>query len=320
MRKAFIIIGSLLLVFLVAVGGYGFYLYKSVQSTIDTQMHTTLDREKTDKRDIEVNMDEKEPLSFLLLGVDAEESTTGRTDTMMVITVNPNDQSMKMVSLPRDTRMEIVGRGFEDKVNHAYAFGGADMAIATVENYFDIPIDYFLTVNMEGFKEMVDSVGGVTVYNDFDFRQSGYDFHEGENFLDGDQALAYARMRKEDSRGDLGRNDRQRQIVNGMIKEGAQFSSITRAESILDAIGGNMVTNLTFDEMVKLQSNYRDARHNQETYEIEGSGETIDGIWYLMVPDEERQRISGELQAHLGIDGESVVVNDEDEDEEAEED
>lgn len=311
MRKALIIIGSVALLFLVAVGGYGFYLYKSVQSTIDTQMHTTLDREKTDKRDIEVNMDEKDPVSFLLLGVDAEGSTTGRTDTMMVLTVNPNDQSMKMVSLPRDTRMEIIGRGFDDKVNHAYAFGGADMAIATVENYFDIPIDYFLTVNMDGFKEMVDSVGGVSVYNDSQFKQSGYDFNEGENFLNGDQALAYARMRKQDTRGDLGRNDRQRQIVNGMIKEGAQFSSITKAESILDAIGSNMNTNLTFDEMVKLQ-NYTDSRQNQETFEITGSGQTIDGIWYLIVPEEERQRISNELKNHLGLGNDSVVVNDED--------
>jgi len=316
MRKALIIIGSVIMVFLLAVGGYGYYLYKSVQSTVDSEMHTSLDREKTDKREIEVNMNEKEPVSFLLLGIDAEESTTGRTDTMMVITVNPNDQSMKTVSLPRDTRMEIVGRGIDDKVNHAYAFGGADMAIATVENYFDIPIDYFLTVNMEGFKEIIDSVGGVTVYNEFDFNQSGYDFHEGENFLDGDQALAYARMRKQDSRGDLGRNDRQRQIVNGMIKEGAQFSSITKAESIIDSIGNNMITNLTFKEIVKLQQNYLDVRHNQETFEIEGSGQTIDGIWYLMVPEEERQRISNELQTHLGLDADSVVVNDEDEDNE----
>ncbi|WP_416147689.1 LCP family protein [Salipaludibacillus sp. HK11] len=316
MRKAFIILGSVVLVFLLAVGGYGFYLYKSVQSTVDSEMHAPLERTTTEKRDIEVDMDEQDPVSFLLLGVDADESTTGRTDTMMVVTLNPNDESMKIVSLPRDTRMEIVGRGFDDKVNHAYAFGGPDMAIATVENYFDIPIDYYLTVNMEGFKEMVDSVGGVTVYNDSSFDQSGYTFDEGENFLDGDQALAYARMRKQDTRGDLGRNDRQRQIVAGMIKEGASFSSITRAESILDAMGNNMLTNLQFNEMVKLQQNYLGARHDQETYEIEGSGQTIDGIWYLMVPEEERQRVSGELRAHLGLDDDSVVVNDEEEENE----
>ncbi|SES42769.1 LCP family protein [Salipaludibacillus aurantiacus] len=318
MKKALIILGSIMLVFLLAVGGYAFYLYKSVQSTIDSQMHTALDRDKTDKRDMEVNMDDREPLSFLLLGVDAEDSVSGRTDTIMVVTVNPDDESMRMVSIPRDTRMEIAGRGTQDKVNHAYAFGGADMAIATVENYLDIPIDYFLTVNMDGFKEMVDSVGGVTVYNDFSFRQSGYEFDEGELFLDGDQALAYARMRKEDSRGDLGRNDRQRQIVNGMIKEGAQLSSVTRAESILDALGNNMMTNLTFDKMIKLQQNYRDARHNQETMEIEGSGERIDGIWYLQVPDNERERISSELRAHLGLEDGAVAVNDEDSDEDEE--
>ncbi|PYZ92570.1 LytR family transcriptional regulator [Salipaludibacillus keqinensis] len=313
MRKALIIIGSVLLLFIVAVGGYGFYLYKSVQSTVNSDMHAGLEREKSEKRELEVDMDDREPVSFLLLGIDAEDSTSGRTDTMMVITVNPEDESMRMVSLPRDTRMEIVGRGVEDKVNHAYAFGGADMAVATVENYFDIPIDYFLTVNMEGFKDMVDAVGGVAVNNSFSFNQSGYEFNEGELFLDGDEALAYARMRQEDSRGDLGRNERQRQIVNGMIREGASLSSITRAESILDAMGSNMLTNLTFDKMIKLQQNYADARHSQETMEMTGDGQRIDGIWYLIVPDEERNRISSELRAHLGVDGGSVAVNDEDE-------
>ncbi|NJP37441.1 LCP family protein [Alkalicoccus luteus] len=309
MKKFLLITTGIFAVFLLAVGGYAFYLYSSLQSTA-SEMHTTIDRDKSDKREVEVNMDESDPVSILLLGVDAEESTTGRTDTMMIVTVNPQDESMRMVSLPRDTRMEIVGRDMQDKVNHAYAFGGADMAMDTVENYFDIPLDYFVTVNMSGFKDIVDAVGGVTVDNSFAFDQSGYTFNEGEVDLDGDQALAYSRMRSEDPRGDMGRNDRQRQVVNAIIREGAQFSSITRVGDILDSVGSNVQTNMEFDKMRKLQQNYAGARHNQETMEIEGDGERIDGIWYLIVSDEERERISSELRAHLELDDTSTASSD----------
>ncbi|MCR6108139.1 LCP family protein [Salipaludibacillus agaradhaerens] len=319
MKKIMIVLGSLFLVSLLAVGGYGFYLYKSVQTTVNSSMHTELNRDKPDLREFVVDMEEREPVSFLLLGVDAEESTSGRTDTMMVVTVNPDDESMRMVSIPRDTRMDIPGLGKQDKVNHAYAFGGPDMAIAAVENYLDIPIDYFLSVNMDGFQEMVDAVGGVNVQNELVFSQNGHEFNEGELFLNGDQALAYARMRKEDPRGDLGRNERQRQIVHGMIKEGAQLSSITRAQSILDALGNNIMTNLTFDNMVSIQQNYSSATRNQKTLELTGTGDMIDGVWYLIVPEEERLQVSGELRTHLGLESsETVALTEEDhEDEES---
>src|SRR5690606_29205840 len=108
------------------------------------------------------------------------------------------DKSMKMVSIPRDTRTEIIGKGFQDKINHAYAFGGPEMAIDTVENFLDIPIDYFVQVNMESFKDIVDAVGGVTVNNSFSFNAGGYTFNEGQISLNGAEALAYSRMRYED--------------------------------------------------------------------------------------------------------------------------
>jgi polyisoprenyl-teichoic acid--peptidoglycan teichoic acid transferase len=313
MKKLLYILGGLFVVLLLVGGGFAFSLYNSVQSTVNSEMHVGLDRDKPDSRDAEVDMDNREPTSFLLMGVDAEESTSGRTDTIMVVTVNPEDESMRMLSLPRDTRMELPGRG-EDKVNHAHAFGGADLALETVENFLDIPLDYFITVNMSGFQDMVDAVGGVTVENNFSFEQNDHYFQEGEVDLDGEEALAYVRMRKNDPDGDFGRNERQRQIVNAMVREGAQFSSITRVEDILDAVGGNVVTNLDFDKMRKLQSNYSDTLSDQQTLDIDGHGETINGVWYYQVTDEERQRLRDEFRTHLNLENE-VAVNGEDEDE-----
>ncbi|MFC5711456.1 LCP family protein [Thalassorhabdus alkalitolerans] len=299
MKKLLIILFSLAGAVILAIGGYALYLYLSISNTADS-MHEPLIRESNNLRDVDFSS--QEPLSFLILGIDAEESTRGRSDTMIVLTVNPEEESMKMVSIPRDTRTEMVGRGNEDKINHAFAFGGPEMAMDTVENFLDIPIDYYVSINMDGFKDIVDAVDGVTVDNAFAFEQSGYDFSEGEIELDGDEALAYVRMRKNDPDGDFGRNTRQRQLVDAVIHEGAQISSVTKAGSILDALGNNVRTNLTFEEMRDLQSNYRQARHDLEEFEISGNGTRINGVYYLEVPEEERQRVSGELKDHLNVD------------------
>ncbi|OIJ21736.1 LytR family transcriptional regulator [Anaerobacillus alkalidiazotrophicus] len=297
-KKLFIILSLIIGLPLLGLLGYGYHLYSSVVKTVDT-MHQPIERES--KREIEVNMEEKQPLSFLLLGIDARGTERGRTDTLIVLTVNPNTESMKMLSIPRDTRTEMIGRGFDDKINHAYAFGGPEMTIATVENFLDIPIDYYMTINMEGFKDIVDAVGGVTVDNPFEFGHSGYTFKKGTLSLDGSQALAYSRMRYEDPRGDHGRNDRQRQIMNEIIKEGAQISSVTRVEEILGAIGNNVRTDLDLDKMMKIQSNYKGARRSSEEVTISGSGAMMGGVWYYIVSEEERLRVSNLLKEHLEI-------------------
>ncbi|MFC0471048.1 LCP family protein [Halalkalibacter kiskunsagensis] len=300
-KKILITIGILFGVLLLSLAAYGFYLYKSVTDTV-AEIHVPLEREQSSKREIKVDVEQKEPLSFLITGIDARgDNLSGRTDTIIVMTVNPEDQSVKMLSIPRDTRTEIVGRGMQDKINHAHAFGGMEMTIDTVEHFLDIPIDHYVSINMEGFKGLVDAMGGVTVDNAFAFNQSGHSFAEGELFLTGDEALAYARMRKNDPRGDFGRNDRQRQIVDAVIQEGAQLGSITRVGDILGVVGNSVRTDLSLDDMWKVQSKYRDARHNIAQMEIKGNGTTINGIYYLQVPEEEISRVKTELRTHLGL-------------------
>ncbi|GAE47929.1 cell envelope-associated transcriptional attenuator LytR-CpsA-Psr [Mesobacillus boroniphilus JCM 21738] len=220
---------------------------------------------------------------------------------MIVLTVNPNLNSVKMLSIPRDTRTEIVGKGFQDKINHAYAFGGVEMSMNTVENFLDIPVDYYMQINMEGFKDIVDSVGGVTVNNDLDFTYEGTHFPKGNITLNGKKALSYSRMRYEDPRGDFGRQQRQRQIIQAVIKEGASLSSLTNYNEIFSALSTNIKTNFTFNEMVEIQSKYKSAGANIEQMAIKGSGSKIDGIYYLQVDEFEKQRIQEKLKAHLEL-------------------
>lgn len=293
------ITGSIVLLMVIAVGIYGFMVYRSVSGAVET-MHQPI-KYKTEKREQELTLTEKEPFSVLMLGVDERSGDKGRSDTIIVITVNPNDQSMKMLSIPRDTRTEIVGKGIDDKINHAYAFGNEEMAMATVENFLDIPIDYYIKVNMEGFKDIVDAVGGITVNSSLAFAQGNSSFTEGTNTLNGDEALSYVRMRKEDPNGDFGRQDRQRQVIQGVIKKGMSLNTLTNYDDILDALGKNVRTNLSFNEMRDIQKNYKNAVGKIDQLTISGNGQRINDIWYLIVSNEEQLKVQEELKSHLDI-------------------
>src|SRR5690606_2034932 len=164
-----------------------------------------------------------------------------------------------------------------------------------VENFLDIPIDYFVEVNMESFQDIVNAVGGVTVNNPFAFDYEGYSFKKGEIKLNGAEALKYSRMRYDDPRGDFGRQDRQRQIIQAVIKQGANLSTITKVDDILGVLGNNVQTNISFDQMLDIQKNYKDAAGNLQQSQVSGSGTKIDGIYYFIVPEAERDALSTKL-------------------------
>ncbi|HDR8184623.1 TPA: LytR family transcriptional regulator [Bacillus thuringiensis] len=287
--------------FIVAGGGYAYYLYSSVSSTLDA-VHKPLDREKSEKRNESVDIGDKKPISILLMGSDQRKDEVGRSDSLMLFTLNPKQESMKIVSIPRDTYTEIVGKGKKDKINHAYAFGGIDMSVKTVENFLDIPVDHYIEVNMDGFKDVVDAVGGVEVNNDLAFSYEGSQFMKGDIHLNGTEALRYSRMRYEDPRGDFGRQMRQRQVIQAVIKKGANVSSLANYGSVLKSIEKNVKTSLTQEQMFDIQKDYKNAMKNIEEVQIAGDGhKAADGIWYYYVPDQVKQDVTNKLRQHLEV-------------------
>jgi polyisoprenyl-teichoic acid--peptidoglycan teichoic acid transferase len=292
--------GVIFLLLILGAGAYVYSVYSSLTKAVDT-MHEPIERKVSDKRTDELTFEKKDPFTVLMLGVDERAGDRGRSDTMIVLAVNPEKNSTKMLSIPRDTRTQIVGKGFEDKINHAYAFGGVEMSMDTVENFLDIPIDYYMKVNMEGFEDVVNAVGGVTVNNSFTFSQGGHNFPEGEILLNGKEALSFVRMRKQDPKGDFGRQQRQREVIQGVMRKGASFSSLTKFDDIFEALGQNVKTNMTFDEMVDIQKHYKSAGKNVEQIQLQGSGTMINKIYYQIVSDEEKQRIQDELKTQLNL-------------------
>ncbi|CAM4037589.1 MULTISPECIES: LytR family transcriptional regulator [Bacillus cereus group] len=296
----FVLLGSLALI-LMAGGIYAYNVYSKVSNTLES-VHQPLNRDKSEKRDQKVNISDQKPISILLMGTDQRENETSRSDSLMLFTLNPQKKSMKITSIPRDTYTEIIGKGKKDKINHAYAFGGIDMAVKTVENFINVPVDHYIEVNMAGFKDIVDAVGGVDVNNDLDFTSRETHFAKGNIHLDGESALKYTRMRYEDPRGDFGRQMRQRQVIQSVIKKGASVSSLANYGDVLKAIEKNVKTSLTQDQMFDIQKNYKDCMQNSEEIQIPGDGhKAADGIWYYYVPDAAKQDITNKLRAHLEL-------------------
>ena len=280
---------AILLLLVIGVGVYAFSVYNDAKNTVNDKMHDPVESIDLDitKKKIKAT----EPLNILLMGIDTEESDKGRSDALMVLSLDPQNDSMQLISIPRDTRTTIAGRGVEDKINHAYAFGGADMTVATVENFLDVEMDYYVRMNMTGLQELIDELGGITVDNEIVWNDGKYDFQKGVTELDGDKAMHFVRMRKQDPEGDFGRTKRQRKVIEGIIDRGASVGSVTKIGSMIDILGNNMATNLDFNDMKKLLSGYKDTRKNVVSYQLQGSGTNIGGVYYLIVPDEEIQKV-----------------------------
>ncbi|PWW45229.1 MULTISPECIES: LCP family protein [Paenibacillus] len=295
---------SALSLLLLGILGYGIFVYYTVKSTANN-MYEPLDPVKpvsivTDVRGgKEINIHDKDPFTVMVMGVDERSTDTGRTDTIIVLSVNPAKKSVLMFNIPRDTRTEIVGHGTVDKINHAYAFGGVNMAVDTVEKFLDAPIDYYIKVNMQGFKQLVDLLGGVEVNNHFAFDYQGHHYSEGLIKLNGNEALGYTRMRYDDPRGDLGRNGRQRQVLEYLMHSTLQVSNVIHLQTILAEIENNVRTDITFEEMKSLLINYRSDLENIKTVELEGKGTKINGVYYYLIDQEERNKAHDLIQQHL---------------------
>jgi len=283
------------LVLVVGIGGFIGYTYYQVDQTvkkIQSPVKNTGDK----------IIEKQKPVSVLLLGVDQRPGERGRSDSIMVMTLNPTQNESRLISIPRDTKVDIVGHGTNDKINHAYSFGGPEMAIKTVENFLDIPINYYAEINMEGFTSLVDAVGGVTVNNDLDFKVGFKQFAVGKINLNGEEALKYTRMRYEDPRGDFGRQMRQRDVIEQVISKLSSDVSVSKFNAIMDVVGKNAQTNVSFKPMRTLAFDYMDAFKNQKNLKLEGTGgKESDGIYYWHPTDDSLAQTKTALRYSLGL-------------------
>lgn len=299
-----IVIGTLGILVLGIIGltVYGLQVYKDTSSTFE-HISKPVDR-KTKRRSETVNIEKREPFSILLLGIDTGalgRTEQGRSDSMMVVTVNPEKKQSTIVSLDRDIFTQIVGYGTLDKLNHAYAFGGEAMAMDSVENLLDIPIDHYVTINMQGLRDLIDAVGGIKVTNDIDFTLEGVHVPKGKITLNGKTGLAYARMRKEDPEGDIGRQKRQREVVTKILKKIMSLDGVNNYQKILKAVEKNSKTDLTWDDMLDIGKNYLPAFTTIHQEQLQGEGQILNDVYYQLLGVNQLLHMQNTLREQLAL-------------------
>ncbi|WP_309297203.1 LCP family glycopolymer transferase [Lapidilactobacillus luobeiensis] len=300
--------GLLFLILIFAAGAYALRLYGQTKKALNGTYQAAGESKSA------AVFQQKKAFSVLLLGADtgAEGRTDqGNSDTMIVATVNPSSKKVLLTSVPRDTMAELIGTsGFNvQKINAAYREGGSEMALNTVSKLLNVPLDYYVTINMGGLEKIVDAVGGVDVDVPFTFSYGGTTFTKGAMHLNGTQSLAYARMRYDDPENDYGRQKRQRQIITAIIKSTASTGTLANFQKVLKAITSNMKTNLTFDDMVQIFLNYRSASESISSDYIHGTAANIGAASYQIASTTELQRISDKIRQTQGLS--TVTLNNE---------
>jgi LCP family protein required for cell wall assembly len=268
-NKAFRFLGSLILIMFVTAMAYAGYVYYKFDKTLD-EMTPPDGKESVDAANLE------DSIAVLLMGMDSREETHSlNTDVMMAAVLYPQTKSVTVVSIPRDTYIRLEGYP-KGKANSFYSRGeqikikeernketvttnGPDFAKEVFSDYLDIPIEHFVTIDFEGFREVVDTLGGLEIYVDQDMRYvdradgTNIDLKEGLQQLDGERALDFVRFRKSNRGGpdsnDIQRNERQQQVITKVADKLKSFNGFLKIGEILEIAGTHIRTDLTKSQM-----------------------------------------------------------------------
>lgn len=279
-----IIIGIIIGVFLISIGGvyiYGKHIYNKVEKV------------EVDKEEVGITEEVEEKLSpynnsvinIALFGVDSDDGSTGRSDSIIIATIDTIHKKLKLTSIMRDSYVNISGIG-NDKINHAYAFGGPQLAIKTLNENFDLNIQDFVAVNFDSLPKIIDMLGGVTVYvtEEEVSHISGIN-SAGTYNLTGAQALAYSRIRYATG-GDYVRTERQRTILTKMYEKILSINQ-TQYTSLLSEGLSMLQTSLDYSKILELGTEVLKmgvTTLEQERFPLDGycQGEIINGVYYLI--------------------------------------
>src|SRR5699024_228452 len=306
-KKGCLIFFIIIIVLLIGAGAVGAYFYNNVVNTVDV-IQQSRPEEQVNLRDEDEpdpavsRIQNKEPFSMLILGVEPSANDNleeGQSDIMVVITVNPEEESVVMTNIPSNTLTEIVGQESEGMIREAYETGGLSTTVNTVQDLLEIPIDYTLTVNLNGLADIIDAIGEVSVTATETFDQNGYSFVTGETYnMDGEMALAYI--------GDIdeaiesaNRQDKARQVVSAIVPQISQINSLTSIPKLLSSLNGNVLTNLSFKDIQTIALDYRQIITNVETVQLEGNSEMIDDVTYEVLDSNTLTNIQEQLKALL---------------------
>lgn len=230
-------------------------------------------------------------INIMIMGIDRRADDVGRSDTLMVMTYNAGNKQASLLSLPRDTRVYIENNKY-DKINHAYAFGGHELTKKTVETFLNVPMDYYVLIDIQAFEKIIDAIGGVDIdvekrmYYEDPWDDNGglvIDLQPGMQHMDGKTAIQYVRYR--DGEGDIGRINRQQKFMKALLSQVISPSILPKLPEILKNLSSAIQTDMPLDKMIGLISDLPTIQQNGLTSAmVPGKPAYIEDISYWL-PD-----------------------------------
>ena len=221
-------------------------------------------------------------------------SAKSRSDVNILATVNVDTHQVLLVSTPRDYYVPLpISNGQPDKLTHAGIYG-VDVSMGTLEMLYGVPIDYYFRVNFSGFEKIIDALGGITVYSEYEFTTAaGYHFNVGDNTMNGEQALSFARERYSFSSGDRQRGKNQMAVIKAVINKAMSPAILSNYTELMESISGNFETSMPYDVIADLVREQLDkgGSWNVVTYSVDGTGDSrkpysLSTNAYVMIPDQ----------------------------------
>lgn len=242
----------------------------------------------------EVEPEEDHVFTMYISGIDTSGSVSrkSRSDVNILAVVNTQTHQVQLISTPRDYYVPLsISDGVKDKLTHAGMYG-VDVSMDTLSMLYGIDIDYYFRINFSGFQKLIDALGGITVHSDYNFSAGGYHFNKGENTVNGEAALAFARERHSFASGDRQRGKNQMAVITAVIAKMQTPAILQNFNGFMEGIEGSFESNLPYSlltDLVKDQLNGGGA-WNVSSYSVDGSGKnastySLSTPNYVMVPD-----------------------------------
>lgn len=309
-NKKRILMLLLIPVLILGAGGaaYAAHLFNSAATAIN-KAHVADTRDKSALRD-EVVDPVEDNVSILFMGVDDSDTRdegNSRSDAMILATFNKKEHSVDLLSIPRDSYVYVPEVDRQTKITHAHAYGGAQASVETVENFLNVPVDYYAEINFNAFMDIIDTLGGIDVEVPYElYEQNSKDqkdaihLEEGMQELNGEEALALARTRHYDN--DIERGKRQQEIIKAMITKASSAGAVFKYDNLINDVGDNLSTSLTFDQIKSFISYGTSNDLKINTLNLDGTGGKLsDGIWYYQVDPTSLADVQKQLREHLGL-------------------
>lgn len=272
-----------------AILAFDIFLADQVEDTLKEKSYKPLEGDVTTPKAEPIAVQTK-PFSVLLLGTDQRGDEAARSDTMIYSVIRPKESKILLVSIPRDTYTEIIGKDKKDKINHAFAFGGQQMAKDTTEALLDHSLDYYATVNFIALRDAVDALGGVELPIQKDIVNKGADHEKftikaNQSIYNGTDALNYVRYR-EDS--DFNRTKRQQVFLDQVAKKMMNLNQVTKIPQLLDIMGVNLQTNMQPKFIIDLGKQLLTGSEVEITsFTVMGESVRINGISYDLADEDD---------------------------------